>query len=297
MSAGYIVTSAERMRDASQEVAESLADSTGMPTPQQNANAKMRRVQWGKNMVFCRCPNCGESYHISPAMDVREWYEKFVPDLKPGEEPILECFGCWKPLAEGHVVRPIEKPSDADSDRDEGVVIAVDKSNPDQFVVEFEDRQTKLFKRLELHFRGEITELAKDQCDLLADATEDWFGIYEAKAILQDLKRARSAIESLFDKDFISIWWYETWAGGGPPKKFEGKDARNAMNELNSNDQWWDAAEYMDKGYYAFTATEKGKQYHFTNPIVKYYMCNEWHQRAFARGQISEDLFRKNGGT
>lgn len=43
-TAGYIVTSAERMREASQKVAGSLAASMGMPAPKQ-ATGKLRRVQ------------------------------------------------------------------------------------------------------------------------------------------------------------------------------------------------------------------------------------------------------------
>ena len=43
-TAGYIVTSAERMRDASQKVADSLAESMGMPAPKQKTS-KLRRVQ------------------------------------------------------------------------------------------------------------------------------------------------------------------------------------------------------------------------------------------------------------
>ena len=46
LTAGYIVTSAERMRDASQNVADSLAASMGMPAPKPtNSKAKLRRVQ------------------------------------------------------------------------------------------------------------------------------------------------------------------------------------------------------------------------------------------------------------
>ncbi len=45
-TAGYIVTSAERMRDASQKVAASIAASMGMPAPKpSDSKAKLRRVQ------------------------------------------------------------------------------------------------------------------------------------------------------------------------------------------------------------------------------------------------------------
>lgn len=40
-----VMSPAERMREASQKVAESLAASMGMPTPKQNTNPKLRRIQ------------------------------------------------------------------------------------------------------------------------------------------------------------------------------------------------------------------------------------------------------------
>lgn len=44
-TAGYIVTNAERLREASEKIMESLATSMGMPVPKPSANAKLRRVQ------------------------------------------------------------------------------------------------------------------------------------------------------------------------------------------------------------------------------------------------------------
>jgi hypothetical protein len=207
----------------------------------------------------------------------------------------LQCLGCWRTISIGHQVRRIIRASNEKPKLgEEGIVTAVVQSDVPDYMVEFADSsQNGSFPRHELHSSGEISEQFKDQCDVLCDATEDWHSIDEAKAILQDLSRARLAIGVLFKKDYISIWWYSSWAGSEPPTELKAKDSRNAMYTLNQEDQWWDAGEYMRNGYYAYSATEKGRQHFLKNPAVRFYMQTEWHRRAYGRGQISEDLYNK----
>lgn len=248
-------------------------------------------------MVYAICQTCGQLQHFNLSIDVDlgEWYEKFAPGLKPEEQPSIECYGCSRALSIGHrVQRIIREPNEKPRLGVDGVITAVDAAEPNEFIVEFEDStQNGKFTRLDLRSSGEMQDNFKDQCDVLCDATEDWYGVDEAKTTLQDLSKARRAIETLFKKEYISLWWYTCWAGSEAPTELMMKDARNAMYKLKHEDQWWDAGDYMNDGYYAYTATEKGREYFFKNPLVRFYMRNEWHQRAYARGQISEDLFRK----
>lgn len=248
-------------------------------------------------MIYTLCPTCGGLQHLNLALevDLQDWYDKFAPELKPGELPSIECFGCSRSLSVGHRVRRIirasnEKPTLGE----EGIITAVGQSEVTDYMVEFEDStENGGFTRNELYSSGEISEQFKDQCDLLCDATEDWYSIDEAKTILQDLSRARLAIGVLFKKDYIRLWWYSCWASSEPPKELKAKDSRNAMYTLKQEDKWWDAGEYMRTGYYAYSATEKGRQHFLKNPAVRFYMQTEWHRMAYDRGQISEDLYKK----
>lgn len=204
-------------------------------------------------------------------------------------------MGCSRTVSIGHQVRQIvREPNEKPTLGEEGIVTAVGESEPSDYFVEFEDSsRNRNFKRHEFYSSGEIREQFKDQCDVLCEAMEDWHGMEEAKSILQNLSKARSAIEALFKKDYISLWWYSCWAGSEPPTELKLKDARNAMYKLKQEDTWWDAGEYMSHGYYAYSATEKGREHFFKNPAVRFYMRNDWHHRAYARGQIKVDLCKK----
>lgn len=108
-------------------------------------------------MVFCRCPNCRQLFHLSPSIDVGDWYAQFAPDLKPGEEPAIECFWCWKTLSLGDTVCPIAefKADESEEALVKGVIVAIDESEPKRFVVEFENQIRESFERSELRYCNE----------------------------------------------------------------------------------------------------------------------------------------------
>jgi hypothetical protein len=61
-------------------------------------------------MPFAKCPNCGETFHLSVG-DVKAWYAEMFPGHIVGDVVPARCFGCWRTLQQYDivkVVRPLE---------------------------------------------------------------------------------------------------------------------------------------------------------------------------------------------
>lgn len=93
-------------------------------------------------MVYCRCPVCGNGFHLNPGIPIDDWYRKFAPGLKPNDEPEIACRDCWTKLDVGDRVRIRLKTARIDGgfhERDEGIVAALEAEAESWFVVDFDN--------------------------------------------------------------------------------------------------------------------------------------------------------------
>ena len=85
------------------------------------------------DMPYARCPNCGDSFHLNVAQNVKEWNNKF-PVSDDGNR-YMDCFYCWKELEEYDVVEICKDSSQKNvSVGDKGTIVLLHSNN--EFEVE-----------------------------------------------------------------------------------------------------------------------------------------------------------------
>jgi hypothetical protein len=122
-------------------------------------------------MPYSKCPNCNQLFHLTITKDLDQWYRKYAPDTKVGDEVAIQFFGCWKELKEYDVVRVISPP-DANSaaKKDDISTVVMVLQSPDEKVYEVEcvlpDGTTKwleTFKRNQLRYEPDLNKNNTEQ--------------------------------------------------------------------------------------------------------------------------------------
>jgi len=137
-----------------------------------------------------------------------------------------------------------------------------------------------------------MTNDEKDELDILAEAEEDFVPIWEANQRFKNLLQARKIISSLLEKEWVSLWWHESWTSGNC-HELDKSEINVAIQNLG-NDIWWYPQPEVDQGgYYSIFITPKGLSHYQNDPIARTYMIEEWEVRAAKRGYLKESSNEK----